>query len=158
SRSSARCLRSSSATRRGGVIMVPSMPRKTRNKSRGRGKTARTPRASSSSPSNLRSPEVEAFNDISRLPVAARFGGHHAQLLYCGVLGERWWRNSLHVHSFFELCYVFRGSGTFLINGTTHRVGPGDILIAKPGEPHEIVSSRRQPLGIYFWAYTLSAL
>jgi AraC-like DNA-binding protein len=102
--------------------------------------------------------DVSAFNDISRLPVAARFGGHHAQMLYCGVLGERWWRNYLHVHSFFELCYVHKGSGTFLINGTTHRVGPRDILIAKPGEPHEMVSSRRQPLGIYFWAYTLSML
>jgi AraC family L-rhamnose operon transcriptional activator RhaR len=102
--------------------------------------------------------DVSAFNDISRLSVAARFGGHHAQMLYCGVLGERWWRNYLHVHSFFELCHVHRGRGTFLINGTTHQVGTGDTLIAKPGEPHEIVSSRRQPLGIYFWAYTLSAL
>src|SRR4029453_9410637 len=75
-----------------------------------------------------------------------------------GVLGERWWRNYLHVHSFFELCYVRRGSGTFLINGTLHRVRPGDTLIAKPGEAHEMISSRRQPLGIYFWAYPLTAI
>jgi AraC family L-rhamnose operon transcriptional activator RhaR len=125
------------------------------------GKSVRAARGAGAGGSRAASAEpfdVSAFNDISRLPVAARFGGHHAQMLYCGVLGERWWRNYLHVHSFFELCHVFKGSGTFLINGTTHRVGPGDTLIAKPGEPHEIVSSRRQPLGIYFWAYTLSAL
>jgi len=97
------------------------------------------------------------FNDISQLPVHAEIGGHHAQMLYCGVLGEKWWRNYLHVHSFSELCYVHRGSGTFLINDRTYKVAPGDTLIARPGEPHEIVSTRRQPLGIYFWAYTLSA-
>ena len=130
-------------------MMIPRMSRKVRSHRRRRS----TPVAAR--PDGF---DVSAFNDISRLPVAARFGGHHAQMLYCGVLGERWWRNYLHVHSFFELCHVFKGSGTFLINGTTHRIGAGDTLIAKPGEPHEIVSSRRQPLGIYFWAYTLSAL
>ena len=128
------------------------MRRKTSTQTRA-GKSARSSRAASA-----RALDVEAFNDISRLPVAAQFGGHHAQMLYCGVLGERWWRNYLHVHSFFELCHVHRGAGTFLINGNLHRVGPGDTLVAKPGEPHEIVSSRRQPLGIYFWAYTLGAI
>src|SRR5689334_23341818 len=138
-------------------MIIRPMPRKVRTKPRRR-------RSAGKAGSRLTPPaaadrlDVSAFNDISRLPVAARFGGHHAQMLYCGVLGERWWRNYLHVHSFFELCYVHKGSGTFLINGTTHRVGPRDILIAKPGEPHEMVSSRRQPLGIYFWAYTLSML
>jgi AraC family L-rhamnose operon transcriptional activator RhaR len=121
-----------------------------------RRKAARPARAARAA--SLEEAEVSAFNDISRLPVCARFGGHHAQMLYCGVLGERWWRNYLHVHSFFELCYVRRGSGTFLINGTLHRVRPGDTLIAKPGEAHEMISSRRQPLGIYFWAYTLTAI
>jgi AraC family L-rhamnose operon transcriptional activator RhaR len=73
------------------------------------------------------------------------------------VLGEKWWRNYLHVHSFFELCYVYEGAGTFFINGKKHHVVPGDTLIARPGEAHVIVSSRRRVLGIYFWAYTLSA-
>ena len=130
------------------------MPRKRRRKSveRKRARPARSARPASDAG------DVSAFNDISRLPVAARFGGHQAQMLYCGVLGERWWRNYLHVHSFFELCYVYKGSGTFFINGSLHRIHPGDTLIAKPGEAHEMVSSRRQPLGIYFWAFTLSAL
>src|SRR5690349_15720172 len=98
-----------------------------------RGRSGSSPTASTAAAAARDFFDVSAFNDISRLPVAARFGGHHAQMLYCGVLGERWWRNYLHVHSFFELCYVDKGSGTFLINGTTHRVSPGDILIAKPG-------------------------
>jgi AraC family L-rhamnose operon transcriptional activator RhaR len=37
-----------------------------------------------------------------------------------------------------------------------YKVATGDTLIARPGHPHEIVSTRRQPLEIYFWAYTLS--
>jgi AraC-like DNA-binding protein/mannose-6-phosphate isomerase-like protein (cupin superfamily) len=101
--------------------------------------------------------DVMKFNEISQLPVSAHFGGHQAQFLYCGVLAKKWWRNYLHMHSFFEVCHVFEGKGTFFINGNEYPVAPGDTLIAKPREPHEIISSRRQPLGIYFWAYMLTA-
>ena len=96
------------------------------------------------------------FNEISQLPVSARFGGHLAQFLYCGVLARKWWRNYLHMHSFFEVCHVFEGSGTFFINGQEYRVAQGDTLIAKPREAHEIISARQHPLGIYFWAFTLT--
>jgi AraC family L-rhamnose operon transcriptional activator RhaR len=99
---------------------------------------------------------VTQFDEISRLRVSAHVGGHEAQFLYCGVLAKKWWRNYLHMHSFFEVCHVFEGKGTFFINDEKHDVAAGDTLIAKPREAHEIVSSRRQPLGIYFWAYTLS--
>ena len=97
----------------------------------------------------------ESFNDISRLAVAATVGGVRAELLYCGVLGGKWWRNYLHVHSFVESCYVAGGAGTFSIAGKKHDVSAGDLFIARPGQPHEIVSSRSQPLDIYFWAHTV---
>src|SRR5688500_5229211 len=99
--------------------------------------------------------DVSRFNDISRLPISTSFGGHCAEMLYCGVLGEKWWRNYLHVHSFFEVSFVYSGSGTFRIKEERLAVSRGDTFIARPGEPHEIVSSRKRPLGIYFWAYTL---
>src|SRR4029079_18591902 len=107
-------------------------------------------------PQRDRSDHFLHFNEISQLPVSARFGGHQAHFLYCGVLAKKWWRNYLHMHSFFEMCYVFEGSGTFFINVKEYPVAQGDTLIAKPREAHEIISSRRQPLGIYFWAFTLT--
>jgi AraC family L-rhamnose operon transcriptional activator RhaR len=76
-------------------------------------------------------------------------------MLYWGVLGERRWRNYLHAHSFYEACYAFAGRGTFAMADRTYPVRGGDLFLAKPGETHEIVSSRSAPLGIYFWAYTL---
>jgi len=97
----------------------------------------------------------EAFNDISRLRIATTLGSVRAELLYCGILGGKWWRNYLHVHSFIENCYVSAGSGAFFVGGTQHEVAAGDLFIARPGQPHEIVSSRSDPLNIYFWAHTL---
>ena len=101
---------------------------------------------------NLRATQ---FNAVSGLPIAFHLGGHRAEFLYCGVMGEKWWRNYLHVHSFFEVCFVHAGRGTFQVDETKHRIAPGDLFIARPGQPHEIVSSRQAPLVIYFWAYTL---
>ena len=87
--------------------------------------------------------------------MSIRLASSRADLLYWGVLGERWWRNYLHAHSFFEICYAFAGRGTFRILGKDHEVKAGDLFVARPGETHEIVSSRTKPLGIYFWAFTL---
>src|SRR3954452_3127266 len=88
----------------------------------------------------------QRFFDLDRLHVSVRIGSARADMMYWGVLGERWWRNYLHVHSFFEACYVFGGHGVFSVLGKEEHVKAGDIFIAKPGETHEIVSSRRQPL------------
>ncbi len=97
----------------------------------------------------------ESFNDISHLKIATTVGGVRAELLYCGVLGGKWWRNYLHVHSFVESCYVAGGAGTFVIGGRKYDLTPGDLFVARPGQPHEIVSSRGDPLEIYFWAHTV---
>ena len=96
------------------------------------------------------------FNAVSQLPIVTELGGHRAELLYCGVLGGKWWRNYLHVHSFFEVCHVYDGAGTFTVAGEKHALSPGQTFLAMPGKPHEIVSDRRKPLGVYFWAYTLA--
>jgi AraC family L-rhamnose operon transcriptional activator RhaR len=76
-------------------------------------------------------------------------------MLYWGMLGQKWWRNYLHTHSFYEICYAFEGRGVFRIDDMDRPIEAGDVFIAKPHEPHEIVSNRKDPLGIYFWAHTL---
>jgi AraC family L-rhamnose operon transcriptional activator RhaR len=95
------------------------------------------------------------FTDLGQLPVTVRLGSYTAQALNWGFIEPRWWRNFLHTHSFFEICYAYAGRGTFQMLGKTYQVKAGDVFVAKPGEPHEIISDRRQPLGIYFWSYTL---
>lgn len=81
--------------------------------------------------------------------------GYRAEFRYWGFFDTAWWRNYLHTHSFFETCYAYAGRGTFRVGDETHRVGPGDIFVARPGDVHEIVSSVDDPLGIVFWAFTL---
>lgn len=73
--------------------------------------------------------------------------GHRAEFLYWGFFDTTPWRNYLHTHSFFEVCYAYGGGGTFRIGEDVHPVRPGDV--------HEVVSADDDPLGIVFWAYTL---
>jgi AraC family L-rhamnose operon transcriptional activator RhaR len=95
------------------------------------------------------------FTDLNLLSLSLQCGSFTCELLYWGFYVPRWWRNYLHVHSFFEVCYVYQGRGMFRIADQTWQVQAGDIFVARPGEAHEIISSHDDPLGIYFWAYTL---
>jgi AraC family L-rhamnose operon transcriptional activator RhaR len=101
---------------------------------------------------------AERFTDLSRIPTALDLGSYRVEFIYFGVLGSKWWRNYLHVHSFFEICYAHRGSGSFTIDRRRHSVRPGEMFIARPGEPHEIISDRRKPLGIYYWAFSIAPI
>jgi AraC family L-rhamnose operon transcriptional activator RhaR len=97
----------------------------------------------------------ERFNDLNKLPISVRLGSYRADFIYWGVLGSKWWRNYAHTHSFYEICYANGGRGTFRILDRHYQIRKGDLFVAKPGEMHEIVSRRGEPLRIYFWAYTL---
>lgn len=96
------------------------------------------------------------FVELNQLKTSVKLGGFACEMLNWGFLGERWWRNYLHVHSFFEICCAFDGEGVFRIKGQEFPVRAGDVFAARPSEPHEIVSSESAPLGIYFWAFTLN--
>ncbi len=96
------------------------------------------------------------FVELNALPLELRLGQYMAQMLYWGYYAPAWWRNYLHIHSFFEICYVYAGRGTFLIDGTEYAIAAGDVFVALPTLPHEIISSTELPLGIYFWAHTLT--
>jgi AraC family L-rhamnose operon transcriptional activator RhaR len=97
----------------------------------------------------------ERFMQLALLPVAVSLGRFRAEILYWGFFEPKWWRNYLHTHSFFEICYAYTGEGVFRMRGEDQKVRRGDLFIATPGQPHEIISSRKKPLGIYFWAHTL---
>jgi AraC family L-rhamnose operon transcriptional activator RhaR len=95
------------------------------------------------------------FTDLNMVPLSLRIGNFTSEILGWGFFEPRWWRNYLHSHSFFEICYAFQGCGTFRMLETDYPVQAGEVFVAKPGEAHEIISSQDDPLGIYFWSYTL---
>lgn len=96
------------------------------------------------------------IHQLNQIPIHIQTDDFVAELLWWGIYEDKWWRNYLHVHSFYEICYAFAGRGTFFINDQHHTVQAGDLFIAHPRQYHEIISSEESPLGIYFWSYTLS--
>lgn len=95
------------------------------------------------------------FLELNLLAPALHLGSYTGQLLHWGFIRAAPWRNYLHTHSFFEVCYAYQGHGLFRVFGKDNPVGAGDVFVARPGEPHEIIADDRDPLGIYFWSYTL---
>jgi len=102
---------------------------------------------------------VETFprDHFMHLPALKfRLGSFMVDLTSYGFIGpEKWWRNWLHAHTYYEICYAFAGRGTFKMLGEIHQIAEGDLFIAKPQEDHEIISDEVAPLGVYFWSYTL---
>jgi AraC-like DNA-binding protein len=80
---------------------------------------------------------------------------HRAEFLYWGFYEPRPWRNFLHTHSFFEICYAYSGRGLFRTGEREYTVDSGTLFVARPGDVHEIISSTDDPLCVHFWSYTL---
>ncbi|GMV82075.1 MAG: hypothetical protein AMXMBFR7_32590 [Planctomycetota bacterium] len=98
----------------------------------------------------------ERYGELRRVPLKLRLGSFEADLMGWGFIdGTKPWRNYLHAHSYFEICYAFRGRGIFRMLGIDYPVAAGDVFIAKPREEHEILADEADPLGIHFWSYTL---
>ncbi len=92
---------------------------------------------------------------LGSLDVALTAGGHRVRFLSWGFIEPRPWRNYLHTHSFFEVCHAYAGHGTYRHGDDEHHVQSGDLIVARPGDVHEIVSSDDDPLGLQFWQFTL---
>jgi AraC-like DNA-binding protein/mannose-6-phosphate isomerase-like protein (cupin superfamily) len=70
--------------------------------------------------------------------------------------GERkLYTNHVHKHSFFEICYVVDGEGTYEEGSHVLPIGPGSLFMSRPHFKHQIVS----PDGLYilFVAFELIA-
>jgi len=59
--------------------------------------------------------------------------------------------NSLHRHSFFEICYVLEGSGEYTDDGVDYPLQDGTLFCSKPGVWHQIRSE--QGLTLFFVAF-----
>ncbi|WP_126549482.1 AraC family transcriptional regulator [Dictyobacter kobayashii] len=98
----------------------------------------------------------QRFMELNNLALSLHLGSFDSEMLGWGFFEPRYWRNYLHTHSCFEICYAFQGEGQFQAGNTIYTVRSDDVFIARPGVSHEIISSEEQPLGIYFWTYTLT--
>ncbi|MFB9274074.1 helix-turn-helix domain-containing protein [Cohnella cellulosilytica] len=61
--------------------------------------------------------------------------------------------NGVHKHSFFEMCYVLDGSGTYEEGSHRLPIGPGTLFMSRPNLKHQIVSD--EGLYIVFVAFEL---
>lgn len=96
--------------------------------------------------------DIEFLNAVR---IGVDVADHRAEFLYWGYYEPRPWRNYLHTHSFFEICYAYAGHGVFRTGEQDYAVDKGALFVARPGDVHEIVSSTADPLCVHFWSYTL---
>ncbi|HYF49708.1 MAG TPA: AraC family ligand binding domain-containing protein, partial [Planctomycetota bacterium] len=98
------------------------------------------------------------YGNLNKLALKFSLGSFSSEIFSWGFIDHtKWWRNYMHVHTFYEVCYAYQGEGTFEMLGTVYNVKAGDVFVAKPSEEHEIISSKTDPLGIFFWSYSLVA-
>ena len=95
------------------------------------------------------------FAELNKLALKFNVGAFQCEMLHWGHLASEFWRNFMHVHTFYEICYCYEGTGTFETLDKVHTLHPGEVFVAKPSENHEIIGSKSNPLGVFFWAYTL---
>jgi AraC-like DNA-binding protein len=101
---------------------------------------------------------ADRFVDLAGLLESCEVGGFRADFVSWGHYRPEYWRNYWHSHSFHEVCLAYSGSGRFNCGPTEYEVSEGDVFLARPGDVHEIESSRSSPLGIAFWGFTFRPL
>ncbi|GAB3829280.1 helix-turn-helix domain-containing protein [Kribbella italica] len=97
---------------------------------------------------------ADRFVDLAGLLESCEVDGFRADFVSWGHYRPAYWRNYWHSHSFHEVCLAFSGEGRFNSGTTEYAVQPGTVFLARPGDTHEIESSRAEPLGIAFWGFT----
>ncbi|GGH36262.1 AraC family transcriptional regulator [Paenibacillus segetis] len=71
---------------------------------------------------------------------------------YWGFMPSHY-NNSLHRHSFFEICYVLEGCGEYSDNGVDYLLQEGILFCSRPGIWHQIRSE--QGLTLFFVAFEI---
>jgi AraC-like DNA-binding protein len=92
--------------------------------------------------------------DLLLRPLTMQVEGFGVDFVSWGHYRPSEWRNYWHSHSFYEVCLGYAGTGRFRVGQKVHRVGPGALFVARPGQVHEIESTSTDPFGIVFWGFT----
>jgi AraC-like DNA-binding protein/quercetin dioxygenase-like cupin family protein len=62
---------------------------------------------------------------------------------------------AVHSHSFWQLDYIYKGSGTIGIAGVEMQTKQGDLFILNPGDVHDFTASKDQPIERIMLKFTL---
>ncbi|MEM7802706.1 MAG: AraC family ligand binding domain-containing protein, partial [Chloroflexota bacterium] len=100
--------------------------------------------------------ETDRHFDLRTYPLTVKLGEYQLRLLGWGVFEPKRWRNFPHLHSFFECCFVYAGSGIYEVDGRKIEMAPQDLCITTPGQVHSMRSADGSDFGIFFWSFTLS--
>lgn len=73
---------------------------------------------------------------------------------YWGAMPQHY-DNPLHRHSFFEVCYVLTGEGSYHESGDDYVLNPGTLFCSRPGKWHQIKSQAGMEL--YYVAYEVDS-
>ena len=95
--------------------------------------------------------------DLRARRIGVTLAGRTVEFVDWGYYAPSRWRNYLHSHSYFEVCYAYAGDGRFRSQDVEFEVGPGVTFVARPGDMHEIEASDSDPLGIAFWSLAVGA-
>lgn len=60
-----------------------------------------------------------------------------------------------HSHSFWQLDYIYKGNGIIGIAGVEMQIRQGDLFILNPGDVHDFIGSRDQPIERIMLKFTL---
>jgi AraC-like DNA-binding protein len=104
-----------------------------------------------------RSGRYARLPDLRARRIGFMLAGRTVEFVDWGYYAPSQWRNYLHSHSYFEVCYAYAGDGRFRSQDTEFPIGPGVAFVARPGDMHEIEASDSDPLGIAFWSLAVGA-
>jgi mannose-6-phosphate isomerase-like protein (cupin superfamily) len=83
-------------------------------------------------------------SNFSRELVGENFGGIPACVIFVDAEPGR--GPGLHKHPYAELFFVLEGEATFSDGADERIVGPGEVVIVPPGEPHGFTASGTERL------------
>ena len=66
-------------------------------------------------------------------------------------------RNGIHMHNYYEVCFVLEGSGEFHCGGESYKINKNTLFIGPPHVNHEIIWSQKEPLKLNYFTFPLSS-
>ncbi|TAH66467.1 MAG: AraC family transcriptional regulator [Anaerolineaceae bacterium] len=85
------------------------------------------------------------------------FFKNRPHILYTGLVKDvKNWYSESNSHTFYELLFFYKGSGTIFTNGKSYNVDAGNIVIYHPGVVHREQASIENPFHFTFLAFEAS--
>ena len=66
-------------------------------------------------------------------------------------------RNGIHMHNYYEACFVLEGSGEFHCEGNIYKLVKNTLFIGAPFVNHEIIWTENEPLKLSFFTFSISS-